>query len=117
MELLFRARRKDNDKWAYGFGFIPVTIDGRKTGKYEMIITLDYDQVYGYHADYKSICIYPETVGQFTGEHFYKSHATNNGQADAYESRYKCFVGDILRIKVGGTWQTPVYVVKDLKSF
>ena len=72
-----------------------------------MINNIDYEQIYGYNANMKRTCIYPNTIGQFTGEIF----------RDANGDLHKIFVGDVLKVCMEGIWQEPLYIIEDLKSF
>jgi len=119
---MFRGYNEYCKKWIYGFHVLIDNIDYIYTGKGKVRHTqYDYetgkvDYIY-YDPNPERYEVITETVSQFTGEHFYESFATDNPWADACENRIKCFVGDILRICMGGVWQDPIYVVKDLKSF
>ena len=59
-EIIFRARRKDNGEWAYGFPFVGETSSyilyaKMSSGSGSMFFEFDGEEVF------------PETVGQYTG--------------------------------------------------
>lgn len=55
-EILFRGKRKDNDKWAYGYLYI------RNDGQYEISF---YDKYFD--SERFTYDVIPETVGQYIG--------------------------------------------------
>ena len=66
-EILFRAKRKDNEKWIEGYP-VPLSINTYKQG-YELITIegLNYDELDGFCPSYTSHEIEPNTLSQFTG--------------------------------------------------
>lgn len=55
-EILFRGKRKDNDKWAYGYLYI------RNDGQYEISFYSKY-----FDSERFTYDVIPETVGQYLG--------------------------------------------------
>ena len=64
-EIKFRA--KHYGKWIYGNGIIPVEVNCKLTGKYEMVQYVEYDELDGFAPLYITEEINIETLGQYTG--------------------------------------------------
>lgn len=64
-EIMFRA--KHYGKWVYGTGIIPVEVNCKFIGKYEMIQSVEYDELDGFAPLYESEEINIKTLGQYTG--------------------------------------------------
>lgn len=63
-EIKFRA--KHYGKWVYGIGIIPVEVNCKFIGKYEMIQSVEYDELDGFAPLYESEEINIKTLGQYT---------------------------------------------------
>lgn len=64
-EIKFRA--KHYGKWVYGTGIIPVEVNCKFIGKYEMIQSVEYDELDRFAPLYESEEINIKTLGQYTG--------------------------------------------------
>lgn len=66
-EILFRGKRIDNGKWAFGY-IVPIEVDYWDKG-FEIIDIdgLEYEELDCYFPSFISYRVIPETVGQYTG--------------------------------------------------
>ena len=53
-EIKFKAKRKDNDEWVEGTGIVRVQHNTYNTDEYELIISVNYDELDYYQPSYET---------------------------------------------------------------
>lgn len=67
-QILFKAKRKDNNEWVYGTGISKIVINTYETNRYNIVNNCDYDELDGFiETLYDTYEVIPETIGQYTG--------------------------------------------------
>lgn len=66
----FKFRAKENygiDRWLYAKGIAPVTQNGTPHGEYQLVESVDYEELDDWNETTISSYVIPETIGQYTG--------------------------------------------------
>ena len=67
-EIKFRAKENYGiDRWLYAKGIAPVTQNGTPHGEYQLIQSVDYEELDDWNETTISSYVIPETIGQYTG--------------------------------------------------
>ena len=65
-KIIFRGKRKDNDKWIHG-SLVPKEEDSYADGFLIIDGAINYDELDNYQPLFSAYSVIPETVGQYTG--------------------------------------------------